>query len=328
MTKKQKKYIKIIIGTVIILFIVLNAGIIVQSYALTHFDEKAKPIDPGYEPTFKETVGIALFGLDMPRPKAKQYPSRRYETLYIPAGEDKKLEAWSMHTDSIKHGTVLCFHGYMDEKSTMLDRAYAYLDMGYDVLLVDFMGAGGSYGDQTTIGFLEAGNVKVVHDYTVSVLKEDKIIMAGFSMGAVAIMKAQADYDLFTQALILEAPYSTFKNAVGNRIDKLGFPKWPTVDLFTFWTGVINGFNAFEANPQDYAKKITVPTLLMCGGKDQNIPTEETHHIFNELASRKKQLEIFPESTHESYLIKYPKEWHTITYNFLNKLEQLDVYNE
>lgn len=39
MTKKQKKYIKIIIGAVIILFIVLNAGIIVQSYSLTHFDE-------------------------------------------------------------------------------------------------------------------------------------------------------------------------------------------------------------------------------------------------------------------------------------------------
>lgn len=328
MTKKQKKYIKIIIGTLIILFIVLNIGIIVQSYALTHFDENAKPIDPEYKPTFKETVNIALFGLDMPRPNAKQYPNRHYETLYIPAGEDKKLEAWSIHTDSIKHGTVLCFHGYMDEKSTMLDRAYAYLDMGYDVLLVDFMGAGGSYGDLTTIGFLEAENVKVIHDYAVSALKEDKIIMSGFSMGAVAVMKAQADYDLFTQVLILEAPYSTFRSAVSNRIEKLGIPKWPTTDLFTFWTGAINGFNAFEANPQDYAKKINIPTLLMCGGKDQNISTEETHRIFNELASRKKQLEIFPESTHESYLVKYPEEWYTTVYHFLNKLERLDVYNK
>ena len=328
MTKKQKKYIKIIIGTLIILFIILNAGIIVQSYTLTHFDEKAKPIDPEYKPTFSETVSIALFGLDLPRPKAKQHPNRRYETLYIPVSEGKKLEAWLIHTDSIKHGTVLCFHGYMDEKSTMLDRAHAYLDMGYDVLLTDFMGAGGSYGNQTTIGFLEAENVKIVHDYTVSALKEDKIIMSGFSMGAVAIMKAQADYDLLTQALILEAPYSTFKNAVANRIDKLGIPKWPTTGLFTFWTGIINGFNAFEANPEDYAKKITIPTLLMCGGKDQNIPTKETQHIFNELASRKKQLEIFPESIHESYLVKYPKEWYTIVYDFLNKLERLDVYNE
>ena len=328
MTKKQKKHLKIIISTVIILFIVLNAGIIIQSYTLTHFDENAKPIDPNYQPTFMETVDIALFGLDVPRPKTGQYPARPYETLYIPAGEDKKLEAWFMHTDTIKHGTVLCFHGYMDQKSTMLDRAYAYLNMGYDVLLVDFMGAGGSYGNQTTMGFLEAENVKVVHDYAVSSLKEDKIIMSGFSMGAAAIMKAQADYDLFTQVLILEAPYSTFKNATSNRMDKLGIPKWPIADLFTFWTGVINGFNAFEANPQDDARKINIPTLLMCGGKDQNIPTAETQHIFNELASTKKQLEIFPESIHESYLIKYPKEWYTITSDFLNKQELLDVYNE
>ncbi|GAB6009458.1 alpha/beta hydrolase family protein [Dysgonomonas reticulitermitis] len=328
MTKKQKKYIKITISIIIILFIVLNAGIIVQSYSLTHFDENAKPMDPEYEPTFKETIGIALFGLDMPKPKARQYPNRHYETLYISAGENRKLEAWSIHTDSIKYGTVLCFHGYMDEKSSMLDRAYAFLDMGYDVLLIDFMGAGGSYGNQTTIGFLEAENVKAVHDYTVSALKEDKIIMAGFSMGAAAIMKAQADYDLLTQGLILEAPYSSFKNAVGNRIGKLSIPKWPAADLFTFWTGVINGFNAFKANPQDYAKKINVPTLLMCGGKDQNIPTEETFHIFDQLAGSKKKLEIFPESTHQSYLIKYPKEWYAVTYKFLNELEQLDIYNE
>lgn len=328
MTKKQKKYIKITISTIIVLFILLNVGIIVQSYSLTHFDEKAKPIDPAYKPTFKETLSIALFGLDVPRPKTKQYPNCPYGTLYIPAGEGKNLEAWSIHTDSIKRGTVLCFHGYMDEKSSMLDRAYAFLDMGYDVLLVDFMGAGGSYGNQTTIGFLEAKNVKAVHDYAISALKEDKIIMAGFSMGAVAIMKAQADYDLLTQALIIEAPYATFKGTVNNRLDRLNVPKWPISDLFTFWTGTINGFNAFKANPQDYAKKLYVPTLLMCGGKDQNIPTEETHHIFNQLAGKKKQLEIFPESVHESYLVKYPSEWHTIVYKFLNKLEQLDVYNE
>lgn len=328
MTKKQKKYIKIIISTVIILFIVLNAGIIVQSYTLTHFDENAKPIDPAYKPTFKETLNIALFGLDVPRPKARQYPNRPYETLHIAAEEGKQLEAWSMHTDSIKRGTILCFHGYMDEKSSMLDRAYVFLDMGYDILLVDFMGAGGSYGNQTTIGYLEAENVKAVHDYAISTLQEDKIIMVGFSMGAAAIMKAQADYDLLTQALIIEAPYATFKGTVNNRLDKLGIPKWPTSNLFTLWTGVINGFNAFKANPQDYAKKIHIPTLLMCGGKDQNIPTEETHHIFNQLSSRKKLLEIFPESIHESYLVKYPKEWHTIVYNFMNKMEQLDVYNE
>lgn len=329
MTKnKYRKYLKITLYTIIILFVLLNVGIIIQSHSLTHFDENAKPIDPDYKPTFTETLKIAIFGLDVPRPKAKQYPNRPYETLYISAGENKQLEAWAIHTDSIKRGTVLCFHGYMDEKSSMLDRAYAFLDMGYDVLLVDFMGAGGSYGSQTTIGFLEAENVKVVHDYTISTLKEDKITMIGFSMGAVAIMKAQTDYDLLTQALILEAPYGTFRGTVDNRLERFGVPKWPISGLFTFWTGVINGFNAFKANPEDYAEKIHIPTLLMSGGKDQNIPVEETHTIFSLLASKKKSLEIFPESLHESYLQKYPDEWRSIISTFLNRIEQLDVYNE
>jgi len=326
--KKYKKYLKIAFGIIIILFILLNVGIIVQSHSITHFDENAKPLNPDHKPSFSEKLKIAVFGLDVPRPKVKQYPNRPYDTLYIPVNEDEQLETWLLHTDSIKHGIVLGFHGYMDEKSTMLDRAYAFLDMGYDVLLVDFMGAGGSYGNQTTIGILEAENVKTVHDYVVTTLKEDKVIMTGFSMGAVAIMKAQADYDLLTQALILEAPYSTFKGTVEDRLERFNIPKWPTSGLFTFWVGIINGFNAFDANPQEYGKKIFVPTLLMCGGKDQGIPVSETQTIFDQLAANKKELLIFPESLHESYLLKYPEEWRSTVHKFLNTLVLLDVYNE
>lgn len=326
--RKYKKILKTTLWVIVGLFIILNVEIIIQAYSVTHFNEKAQPIDPEHKPTFGEIVSTVVCGMDVPRPQTRQMPTRSYETIFIPVDKDRKLEAWLFRTDSIKHGIVLGFHGYMDEKSSMLDRTYPLLDMGYDVLLIDFMGAGGSYGNQSTIGFLEAENVKVAHDYVISNLKEDKVILAGFSMGAVAIMKAQADYNLLAHALILEAPYGTFKGTVNARVKQMGIPRWPTTDMLTFWIGCINGFNAFKLNPEDYAKNIYVPTLLMCGGKDPHIPQEETQGIYDRLGTEKKKIEIYPESLHESYLLKYPDEWQLTVLNFLNKLEQLDVYNE
>lgn len=328
MTKRRhKKFLKIILGAVIALFVLLNVGIIIQAYSLTHFDKVAAPLSPDYKPTFGETVKIAICGLRVPKPTPKKYPARPYDTLHIAVKENEHLEAWLLHTDSLKHGLVIAFHGYMDEKSSMLDRADVLLNMGYDVLLVDFMGAGGSYGIQTTMGFLEAENVKAAYDYATIKLQEEKITLLGFSMGAAAIMKAQHDYDMLLKAVILEAPYATFKGTVNKRLDKLHIPYWPVSNLFTFWTGAINGFNASDANPIDYGKKINIPTLVMCGEKDPNIPKEETMSIYDQLAAKDKKIKIFEESAHESYLIKYPEEWTSIVRHFLNNLELLDVYS-
>ncbi|MBS5797307.1 MAG: alpha/beta fold hydrolase [Dysgonomonas mossii] len=328
MIRKQKKYIKISIGAIMTVFLLINIAIITQAYKLTHFSESAKPLSLNYKPTTSEMIKIAVCGLDIARPTTKQHPNCSYKSVYIYVDEGKQLEAWLLHTDSLKQGIALAFHGYMDEKSSMLDRAYALLNMGYDVLLVDFMGAGGSYGNQSTIGYLEANNVKACYDYVIKELKEDKIIMIGFSMGAAAIMKAQHDYNMQVSALILEAGYATFKGTVNKRLDRINIPHWPASQIFTFWTGVINGFNAFDANPLEFGKDIHIPTLLMCGGKDPNIPKEETQFIFDQLGSNKKELVFFPESAHETYLDKYSDKWKDVVSHFLQEINSLDVYSQ
>lgn len=70
----------------------------------------------------------------------------------------------------------------------MLDKAEACLNMGYNTLLVDFMGSGGSKGTQTTIDYKEAAEVKDCYQY----LKQQghtNIHLFGTSMGAIAITR-------------------------------------------------------------------------------------------------------------------------------------------
>ncbi|MDR2947920.1 MAG: lysophospholipase [Prevotella sp.] len=327
MTKKRKKLLKITLGTIITIFILINIVIIIQAYSLTHFAETKNPLRLGYEPNFVESVEIAVFGAKISRPKVKGYPQTPYENHFIPAGNDEQLGAWLLHTDTIKQGLVIAFHGYMEEKSSMRREAALLLKMGYDVLLVDFMGAGSSYGVQTTIGSLESENVKSAYDYAINELKEDKIILLGFSMGGAAILKAQHDYNMVLKGLIVEASYGTFQGTINKRLDMLNIPHWPASSLFTFWIGAINGFNGFDCNPQEYAQKIHVPVLLMCGQNDKYIPPDETQLIFDQLASEDKQLVLLPNSDHESYLNKDKKKWVTAVHTFLAGLENMDVYN-
>ena len=77
---------------------------------------------------------------------------------------------------------------------------FIFLFVGYSPD-VDFMGSGGSEGNQTTIGFLEAKQVKTCFDYLTE-KGEKNIFLFGTSMGSVAIMKAISDFDIKPKAII------------------------------------------------------------------------------------------------------------------------------
>lgn len=319
--RRNKKQFTILLIILLSVFIIINVIAAVQAYKFTHFQSDAPevPREQGVDLPFLQKMKIGLMGLDMGKPKAKTFPDRRYKNILIPVNEKDVLAAWKINTDSISKGIILLFHGYMDEKSSMLDRAYALLDLGYDVLLTDFSGAGCSYGMKTTVGHNEAKDIKVVYDYVVENIQKENIYLLGFSMGAVAIIKAQHDYQMNVKSLILEAPYATFEETIGARFDQVGVPRFPMASLMIFWGGIENDFDPYKMRPIDFVTNITVPTLLMCGMLDENISIEETKSIFNNFATERKVLKMFAESKHESYLLKHDKEWKNAVHNFLNE---------
>ena len=308
------------------LFVILNIIAAIQAYKLTHFDEDAKSLKKESRLSLLEKIQMGICGIDVPRPETEFHPRREYQIIQIQVDEERSLEACVLRTDSLKQGFVLLFHGYMEEKFSMLARGYKLMDMGYDVVLTDFMGAGGSYGNQTTIGYLEAENVKSVDDYVLQNMQDENIYLYGFSMGAAAITRAQSKYNMFVKGIVLEATYGTFHGTVTARFDLLNLPHFPMSYLLVFWGGVMNGFNPMDANPQEFAKDITVPALVMCGLKDPYISREETQRIFDNLGSHNKELKFFPEATHQSYLRKYPKEWKSTVSSFLKSTVNQDMY--
>ena len=297
------------------LFVLMNVVACFHAYKFTHFNRsvKSNPNEMLQLSRLKK-LSLLFFGVSNARPVNTVKPSQPFETIKIKS--NKELEAWFMKANAAK-GTVILFHGFSDAKSVMLNRADVFLSLGYHTLLVDFMGSGGSAGNQTTIGFYEAKEVKSAFEY-IRNRGEKNIILMGTSMGAAAIMKAQQDYKLSASSIILECPFGTMLTTVQARFKPMNVPSFPMANLLVFWGGIISGFNPFKHSPVEYAKSIHCPTLLLYGEKDEKVSQQEIDTIYKNLAGFKK-LETYPLSGHENYLNSYKDKWTTDVATFIHE---------
>lgn len=303
--QKPKRFIRRLLISIGFLFLAMNVIAFFHAYKLTHFaaadSEKTKSSN---QLSTSEKVKTILFGVNNPKPINTSLPAQDFETIFLKS--NKEIECWSIKSDSSK-GTVVLFHGYNGNKSSMIDKSDELLKLGYSTFLVDFMGSGNSEGNQTTIGYKEAEQVKNVFEYLKQKTSED-IFLFGTSMGAVAIMKAENDYKLNPTGIIIECPFGSMYQTTAKRFSNMNVPSFPMAGLLVFWGGTQNGFWAFGHQPTEYAKEINCPTLLLYGEKDNRVSPEEIDLIYANL-SGEKELKTYPKAGHENYLKKYKKEW-------------------
>lgn len=316
---KKRKIKRIIWATLATGFIAINIIAFLHAYAFTHFSQNSTVKTQAPEQlSLGAKVKTLITGVCNPRPQARLPPPETYQTIKLQS--NYAIECWyaaqpdtAQKNQKVK-AAVAIFHGYGGEKSSMLDKAAIFDSLGYDVLLVDFMGSGGSEGNTTSIGFHEAEQVKTAFDFLAQ-KGYANIYLHGTSMGAAAIMKAMQDHQLKVSGLILECPFNTMYETVGARFDQMHLPRFPMAGLLIFWGGIQNNFWAFGHNPETYATSIKAPVLLISGGQDKNVSLAATQSIYKNLRGAKK-LVIYPHAGHENYLKKYRSAWINEVENF------------
>lgn len=313
--KKRPKLLKRLLWSLLTLFVLMNVVACFHAYKFTHFAPSGvKKTSNAEKLSFRERIKALFFGVNNPRPENRKLPTKKFEIVKLQS--NKSIKGWLIPVNNSK-GTVIIFHGYSGNKASMLDKSDVFNELGYTTFLIDFMGSGGSEGNQTTIGFFEAEEVKSAFDY-IKEKGEQRIILFGTSMGAAAIMKAVHDFDLKARAVILECPFGTMLETVEARFKLMKVPAFPMAHLLVFWGGFQNNFNAFAHNPEDYAKQMKLPVLLLYGAKDVNVSRKETDAIFENLKGA-KYLGIYEDAGHENFLTNYRKQWTEDVFRFMDK---------
>jgi uncharacterized protein len=291
-----------------IAFLSINIVAYLGAYVLTHFSS------PGQ------------FSLGLPRPTSSKLPidlGLKYVTQRIPIGQTEWVETWFIPVENqVSKGTVILFPGSKSSKSgQLLPPAQVFNVLGYDTLLVDFRGVGGSSGNTNTIGIREAEDVTLIVNHAQTANLKHPIVLYGISMGSAAILKAAAQEHINPDAIILEEPFARLQNAVGSRIGVTPIPKFPLTELVVFWGGIQHGFNGFNHNPIDYASRVKCPTLILQGKLDKWTTATEIDRIYENLPGS-KQLSIFPTAGHDLLVTVDRERWKQSIDKFLKEVKQ------
>jgi uncharacterized protein len=311
----MRKILRKFLWMALILFVLLNFISATNAYKFTHFYDRGSKIErPDYKESGWDKAGDILFGKDYFKKENIQMPDS-FSSVIIPSTNQIKLAGWYRTVGNAK-GSVALFHGYGDNKSKLLPEAMGFLDMGFNVLLIDFRAHGNSSGNTCTIGYKEADDVRAAYNFLKN-KGENNIILWGISMGAASVAHAMEEYHLKPSKIILEMPFATMKDAVEGQLNSMHLPEEPFGVLLTFWGGLENGFWAFSADPDNYVKDIHCPVLLQQGAHDIRVKPIETKEIYHNL-NQPKQLVMYNNSGHESLCKKEHLKWLASVSAFLN----------
>ena len=267
---------------------------------------------------------VLLMGVTLPRPENRRTPkdvNLEFQTVRFAGAKGIQLEAWFLPANAATtHGIVLLFHGYGASKESLLAPAVEFHALGWDTLLVDFHGSGGSAGDTTSVGWHEAADVAAAFTEATKLAPGKRRVLYGVSMGAAACLRAIHALGVKPDALIMECPFDRMLTTVRSRFRAMRAPSWPFAELLVFWGGRQGGFDAFAHNPADYARSVTCPALLMHGEKDPRVSVAEVEHILAALGEP-KTLHVFAGLGHQSYVEARPEEWRRLVVPLLSRRE-------
>ncbi|MFI5133412.1 MAG: alpha/beta hydrolase [Chitinophagales bacterium] len=316
-TKRKLPFvIRWILWVLLVQFLLINISASLYGYKFTHFyDPSSSPPGKSAENIFAKTWRL-FRGPHFFRSPVTETPQYPYDTVKLFTKDHIEIEGWYIPADSAK-GTVIIIHGLGGNKGMMLDYAYECREMNFNVMMIDLRAHGNSGGHTTTLGVNESEDVKLAYDFVVN-KGEKNIVMYGFSLGAVAIVKSVYDYSLEPAGVIIDAPFASLQDHLRGRARTLIFPSEPFATLVTCWAGIERGFNGFNHNTCRYVKKIHCPVLLQYGAKDKLVLKEETDCVFSHIGSADKKLVEYENAGHEYLFRNDPLKWRTEVGNFLN----------
>jgi uncharacterized protein len=319
----RKRFIKLFTVALLTGIFALNALAWMHARAMTHFVEAGQRTQKPEALSFPQKIWTLLAGVNIPKPTNLSDPKDfdlDYETHSIAGPGSESLETWFIPNPK-QQGLVVMFHGYAACKSTLLVPAARFHRLGYEVLLVDFHGSGGSTGLRTSIGYGESRDVAQTLDYARSRWPTRRMILYGVSMGGAALLRAIAFEGVKADAVILESTFDRLINTARNRFKAMGLPAFPSAELLVFWGGVEQGFDGFEHNPVEYARSVNCPALVMHGERDSRVSPGQAKEIFDNLADE-KCFRVFQDVGHELLADAQPEEWQMCVVNFLTGLQR------
>lgn len=174
-----------------------------------------------------------------------------FQEVYIDANNGERLHAL-LFTTAPSRGVILYLHGNGGALDGWGDVASTYLQLQYDVLVLDYRGYGKSSGSIQSEAQL-VQDAQMAYDYLLNDYQQQDIIVLGYSLGSG--IAAQIASTNAPRMLIMQAPYYSMTDMM-----KHAYPFLPTFLL------------KYKLSTNQVLTDCKMPIVLFHGDRDEVIP--------------------------------------------------------
>ncbi|MGM8366616.1 alpha/beta hydrolase [Virgibacillus sp. W0181] len=163
----------------------------------------------------------------------------------------------------------------------------------------DARGHGKSEGDYIGYGWHDRLDYKKWIDLLIEEHGVTNIFLHGNSMGAsLVLMTSGEELPGEVKGIIADSGYTTVKEELAHQLKHLySLPAFPLLDITSGITKLRAGYTFGEASAVEQVKKNTRPLLIIHGDKDELVPLEMAHELYD-AAGGEKELWIVPDAGH------------------------------
>jgi len=178
--------------------------------------------------------------------------------------------------------TVLVFNGNAGNRAYRGPLAAALQQQGFQVLLVDYRGYGGSPGGPSKDGL--AADARGARAYLAGRADVDlsRLVYFGESLGTAVAVDLAVEHP--PAAVVLRSPFTSLGD-----VGQLHYPFLPVRLLLR------DRFSAI-----DQIRQIRVPLLVIAGGRDRIVPIDNTRRLYDAAIAPKTWL-VLPHADHNDY---------------------------
>lgn len=203
--------------------------------------------------------------------------------------------------------------------------ARRFAQKGFNLLLLDMRSQGESGGTSVGYGHIERRDLVEWCEWIVSQDADARIVIAGFSMGAAAVLEASGEPDLPDQvkAILSDSAYADLWGEamylLGREGNGASFLLRLTLDIarFALRAGK-QGLDLAAASAEEAIGRSSTPTFIVCGADDTAVPKGSSQRLAS-AAACEYELLVVPGAGHCCASLADPDAYYGAFFAFLDR---------
>lgn len=247
-----------------------------------------------------------------------------FQTVDLKAEDGIRLVGHVLVAESPSSNWMVYAHGLGGSWKSGAAFSRRFVEKGYNLLLVDMRAHGESGGSVYGYGHLERRDLLAWARWVAQQSPDARVVLAGFSAGAAAVLEAAGEDDLPEQvvAAVSDSAYADLWNEAIHVMGRMGanagaMPPHPVLDIARLGFRAKNGcFDLADASVVKAVERASVPILILHGEDDAAVPPFSAKRL-DEAAGSPHKLVTFPGAGHCCACVADPDAYYEAIFEFL-----------